>query len=241
MAQRPIVLGIIPARGGSKSVPKKNIHPLAGKPLIAYSILSAQEARRLDRFIVSTDDQEIASVARRYGAEAPFMRPSELAEDDTPDLPVFQHALEWLWQHEGYRPDIIVHLRPTQPLRQPQDIDQVVDMLIASDADSVKSVRPVVEHPHKMWRLEGGRLEPYLRTEFRKRVGPDYPRQKLEQVYVSTGVVDAVRREVVEGGSTTGTKVLPYLTDPATSVDLDTPHDFVLAEMLMRTLKLTGG
>lgn len=234
MSEAPVVLGIIPARGGSKSVPRKNLYPLADKPLIAYSIISAQQAKSLDRFIVSTDDPEIAKVAKDYRAEVPFMRPAELAEDDTPDLPVFQHAIRWLWEHERYRPEIIVHLRPTQPLRQAGEIDHVVRLLIESGADSVKSVRPVKEQPHKMWRIEDGRLSPYLQTEFRLRVGPDYPRQKLEPVYISTGVVDAVWSKVIDEGSTTGTHVLSYITDPIKSLDLDTADDFIVAEIIMR-------
>ena len=217
-------------------MPRKNLYPLAGMPLIAYSIKSAQQSKSLDRFIVSTDDSEIASVAKDYAAEVPFMRPAELAEDDTPDLPVFQHALKWLWENERYRPEILVHLRPTQPLRQGGDIDQVVKLLTESDADSVKSVRPVKEQPHKMWRIEGGRLSPYLQTEFRLRVGPDYPRQKLEPVYISTGVVDAVWSKVIDEGSTTGTNVLSYITDSIRSLDLDTPDDFIIAEAVMRDL-----
>jgi len=232
------VLGIIPARGGSKGVPRKNLYPLAGTPLIAYSITSAQQAHSLDRFIVSTDDPEIASVARAYGAEVPFMRPAALAQDDTPDLPVFQHCLWWLGEHERYRPDMIVHLRPTQPLRRPSDIDAVVRLLRGTGADSVKSVRLVKEHPHKMWRIENGQLVPYLQTEFRLRVGPDYPRQQLESLYVSSAVVDAVWTRVIEEGSTTGNTVIPYLTDPMLSITLDSLHDFVRAELVIRTLDL---
>ena len=231
-----MVLGLIPARGGSKGVPRKNIRELAGKPLIAYSILSAQQAKRLHRFIVSTDDEEIAAVARHWGAEVPFLRPKELAQDDTPDLPVFQHALKWLREQEDYVPDILVHLRPTQPLRTARHIDEVVEKLLETGADSVKSVRSVEEHPHKMWEVVGERLVPYLKTEFRLRVGPDYPRQKLAPLYVSSGLVDAVRREVVEAGSTTGDFVVPYFPDSILSVDLDSPYHFILAEVLLKAL-----
>ena len=113
------VLALIPARGGSKAVPRKNLQVLFGKPLIAHSIAHAQRAGRVTRVIVSTDDEEIAATARTYGAEVPFMRPPELAEDATPDLPVFQHALEWLRQTEGFSPCAVVHLRPTYPIRRP--------------------------------------------------------------------------------------------------------------------------
>jgi len=229
----PLVLGIVPARGGSKGMPRKNLHALAGRPLVAWTIEAARQASSLDRVIVSTDDPEIAEVARELGAEVPFMRPAELAEDDTPDLPVFQHALEWLEGEEGYRPGVIVHLRPTQPLRTSRHIDEAVQLLISTGADSVKSVREVHEHPHKMWELEGDLLLPYLKTELRANVGPDYPRQKLDQLYVSSGVVDAVRTEVVRSGSTTGGAVHAYITDDMVSVDLDTHLDFMVAEALL--------
>src|SRR3990172_10695423 len=153
MARRPIALGIIPARGGSKSIPRKNLHPLLGKPLIAWSILSALRATSLDRMIVCSDEAEIAEVAKRYGAEVPFLRPAEIAADETPDLPVFQHALRALREAEGYVPDAVVHLRPTQPLRTPGEIDQAVELWVRTGADCVKSVIPVSEHPFKMYRL----------------------------------------------------------------------------------------
>jgi CMP-N-acetylneuraminic acid synthetase len=228
------VLGVIPARGDSKGVPRKNLRPLAGRPLIAWSIDSAARSTSLTRVIVSTDSVEIAAVAREIGAEVPFMRPAELAGDLTPDLPVLVHAIDALRELDGFVPDAVVHLRPTQPLRAPGDIDAVVDLLRSSGADSVKSVRPVDEHPHKMWELDGTRLTPYLKTEFRARVGPDYPRQDLQPLYVSSGVVDAVRRDVLEGGSTTGDHVEAYVTAPNTSVDIDTELDFAVAEQLIK-------
>jgi CMP-N,N'-diacetyllegionaminic acid synthase len=230
---RPSVLALIPARGGSRGVPLKNLRKLAGKPLIVWTILAATKATTLDRVIVSTDSDEIAAVATSHGVEVPFMRPASLAEDATPDLPVFAHALNWLRANDGYRPDVIVHLRPTQPLRRPQQIDEVVRLLLDTAAESVKSVRPVREHPHKMWSVNGDRLEPYLQTSFRRRVGPDYPRQELEPLLVSSGLVDAVRTEVVERGSTTGSDVRAFFTDPADSIDLDTELDFEIAEALL--------
>lgn len=218
-------------------MPRKNLHPLGGLPLVAHTIVTARAAKSLDRVIVSTDDAEIADVARAYGAEVPFLRPAEIAADDTPDLPVFQHVLATLAGTERYRPDAIVHLRPTQPFRTASDIDAVVDLLAASGADCVKSVRPVTEHPYKMYRLAGDRLTPYLDTAERRRRGPDVARQGLEPVYLSAGVVDAIRREVIEAGSTEGDVVVPYQADPARYVNLDAPFDFVVAEALLATLK----
>lgn len=236
MPERGRFLGIVPARGGSKSVPRKNLHPLLGRPLIAWTIESAAAAKSLDRLIVSTDDPEIAEAGRRWGAEVPFLRPAALAADDTPDLPVFQHALRALREADGYVPDAVVHLRPTQPLRTAAEIDRAVELWRRSGADCVKSVRPVDEHPFKMYRLVGERLVPYLDTEERRRRGPDVPRQSLAPVYLSSGVVDVVRRETVEAGSTEGGSIVPYFTDPATYVNLDSLRDFEIAEALMRAL-----
>jgi CMP-N,N'-diacetyllegionaminic acid synthase len=229
-------LAIIPARGGSKSVPRKNLHPLGGRPLLAWTIVSALAAKSLDRIIVSTDDAEIAGLARREGADVPFLRPAAIAADDTPDLPVFQHVLAELAARETYVPDAVVHLRPTQPFRTAEEIDAVVALLRTSGADCVKSVRPVTEHPFKMYRLRDGHLAPYLETDERRRRGPDVPRQSLEPVYLAAGLVDAIRREVIEAGSTEGRVVVPYLVDMARYVNLDSTRDFEIAEALLRTL-----
>ncbi len=149
------VLAIIPARGGSKSIPRKNIKPLAGHPLVAYSIAAALQAKCVTRTIVSTDDEEIAAVARQYGAETPFLRPAEFAQDHTTDLPVFQHALAWLAESEAYVPDIVVQLRPTSPIRPPDCVDQAVKILIEHPGiDSVRGVVPSGQNPFKMWRID---------------------------------------------------------------------------------------
>jgi CMP-N-acetylneuraminic acid synthetase len=237
MAERGVrALGVIPARGGSKSVPRKNLHPLCGRPLIAWTIGPGLRAKRLDRLIVSTDDAEIAEVARGLGAEVPFLRPASLAADDTPDLPVFQHLLAEFGAREGYVPDCIVHLRPTQPMRTAEEIDAVIDLWARSGADCVKSIRPVTEHPFKMYRVHGERLAPYTDTAERRRRGPDVPRQSLEPVYLSAGLIDVIRRETIEAGSTEGAAVVPYFADPTRYVNLDSARDFQIAEALMRAL-----
>src|SRR5687768_7038153 len=141
MVETSEVLAIIPARGGSKSIPGKNIKPLAGYPLIAYSITAGLQAKTVTRVIVSTDDEEIAAIARYWGAEVPFLRPAALAQDDTPDLPVFQHALRILEKEEGYKPGIIVQLRPTSPFRKLSHIEDAVQLLAQRvDADAVRTV-----------------------------------------------------------------------------------------------------
>jgi CMP-N-acetylneuraminic acid synthetase len=237
MADCLSALGIIPARGGSKTVPRKNLKLLGGKPLIAWSIEAARASRELDRWIVSTDDQEIAAVARDLGAEVPFLRPAELARDDTPDLPVFQHALAWLAEHEGYRPAMVVHLRPTLPFREPGQIDEVVRLMRESGADCVKSIYPEKHHPGKMWRLDDGRLGPYEDSPLFRKFGSDFARQTLPPVYWPAGLVDAIRSEVVVAGSTVGKLVVPYPVDPDPCVDLDTERDFAIAEAVLELLR----
>ncbi|MEK9195421.1 MAG: acylneuraminate cytidylyltransferase family protein, partial [Patescibacteria group bacterium] len=131
MYKHSIILALIPARGGSKGIPKKNIKLLGGKPLIVWSIEVAKQSRYIDRIIVSTDNEEIAEVARSAGAEVPFLRPAEIAQDLTPDMPVFEHALAWLRENDNFIPEFIVHLRPTGPLRTAKEIDEAIEMLAA--------------------------------------------------------------------------------------------------------------
>ena len=160
------ILALIPARGGSKSIPHKNIRPLAGFPLIAYSIAAAKQSNLVTRTIVSTDDDEIARIARDNGAETPFMRPDDFAQDHTTDFPVFTHALGWLKEHEGYQPEVVVQLRPTSPMRPPGCVDQAVQVLLDHpEADSVRGVIPSGQNPYKMWRGgPSGRRSPLLPT-----------------------------------------------------------------------------
>ena len=234
-------VGIIPARGGSVRVPRKNLYPLGGLPLIAHTIVSALEAGELDRLIVSTDDEEIAAVARRYGAEVPFMRPAEHARPETPDLPVFQHALGWLAEHWDYYPEYVIHLRPTQPFRPPATIDDVVRLLRESGADCVKSLVPVAQHPHKMWKIDAeGRPGPLLDTPLWREVGPDCAGQFLEPVYWSAGLTDGIRSETILAGSTIGQRVAPYFVDEELCAELDTPHQFVIAEAILEHLRAKG-
>jgi N-acylneuraminate cytidylyltransferase len=232
------ILALIPARGGSKSLPRKNIRPLAGHPLIAYSIAAALQAVSIDRVIVSTDDEEIAEVARGYGTEVPFLRPAALAGDDTPDLPVFQHALQWL-EAAGYRPDVIVQLRPTSPLRPPGWVEEGIGRLLADpSADSARAVVPAGQNPYKMWRLgPAGRIVPLLMGEFDEAF--NMPRQRLPVTFWQTGHLDVIRRATIVGkGSMTGEAVVPVPIDPDYAVDIDSPRDFERAESLIREGRL---
>lgn len=236
MVARPEVLAVIPARGGSKGIPRKNIREFAGYPLIAYSIAAGLKAETVTRVIVSTDDEEIAAVARAWGAETPFLRPAEFAQDNTTDLPVFQHALKWLAENENYRPDVIVQLRPTSPVRPVGLVDEAVRSLLAHpEADSVRGVVPAGQNPHKMWRIDPqsgymknlldvpGLPEPY-----------NAPRQVLPPVYWQTGHIDVIRpRAILEMDSMSGRIILPVMIDPRYTVDIDTPADWQRYEWLV--------
>ena len=158
------ILALIPARGGSKSIPHKNIRLLAGVPLLAYSIAAAKQSKLVTRTIVSTDDEEIAKIALGFGAEAPFLRPAEFSQDNTLDFPVFTHVLSWLKDNEGYKPDILLQLRPTSPIRPPECVDQAIQVLLEHpEANSVRGVIPSGQNPFKMWKItEQGRMTPLL-------------------------------------------------------------------------------
>jgi YrbI family 3-deoxy-D-manno-octulosonate 8-phosphate phosphatase len=233
------VLAVIPARGGSKSIPRKNIGMFAGHPLIAYSIAAGLQASCVSRVIVSTDDAEIAEIARRYGAQTPFLRPEALAQDDTMDLPVFQHALRWLDQNEGYRPDVVVQLRPTSPVRPRDLVDRAVAILAENrEADSVRGVVPSAQNPHKMWRLtDDGRMQPLLGDAPPESY--NMPRQKLPATYWQTGHIDAIRSETIQmRGSMSGHTILPVMVDPRFSVDIDNPRDWARAEWILASGEL---
>lgn len=234
----PDILALIPARGGSKGIPRKNIRNFAGVPLIAWSIAAAKQSQLVTRVIVSTDDEEIASVAREFGAETPFLRPSKFAEDNTTDLPVFEHALQWLAENEKYHPEIVVQLRPTSPIRPRGLVDDAIKVLLNhEDADSVRGVVLAGQNPHKMWRISGeqgpmknlldvpGIAEPY-----------NAPRQSLPPIYWQTGHIDVIRIETITtGGSMSGGVIYPILIDSRYTVDIDTLQDWARYEHLVST------
>lgn len=236
------VLALIPARGGSKSIPGKNIKDFAGHPLISYSIAAGLAAESVNRVVVSTDDEQIAAIARKYGAETPFLRPLEFSRDDTPDLPVFQHAVNWLQAEEGYLPDIIVQLRPTSPLRKTSHIDQAVFRLLEHpEADSIRTVCMPFQNPYKMWRVgEEGFMSPILNSDLSEPY--NLPRQALPQVYWQTGYVDAAWSDtIMSKGSMTGDRILPLIIGEEEWIDIDTPDDWRRAERLLESEEIKLG
>lgn len=241
MVTKPEVLALIPARGGSKGIPGKNIKSFAGHPLIAYSIAAGLKSKYVTRVIVSTDDEQIASVARNLGAETPFLRPAEFAQDTSVDFPVFEHALKWLKENEGYHPDFVVQLRPTSPIRPCALVDDAIETLLNHPhADSVRGIVPAGQNPHKMWRInaDNGLMQPLLTVEG---IAEPYnaPRQSLPAVYWQTGHIDVIRTEtILQKHSMSGDQVLPIQIDPAYTVDIDTPSDWEKYERLVYERKV---
>lgn len=232
------VLALIPARGGSKGIPRKNIKLLAGKPLIAWMIDAARTASLVTRVIVSTDDEEIADVAKAHGAEVPFMRPKEIAADLSTDVEFLSHALEWLEREEGYIPEIVLRLPPTSPLATSKHIDTGIETLLADE--SLDAVRPIVEapkHPYKFWKIADDKktLEPFLSKEFTGFDEPhNLPRQLFPKVYMHTGAMDVMRRRTIQDlKSTSGKRLGFFFMTPEDSVNIDAPLDFDLAALLL--------
>ena len=226
MSPIPDILALIPARSGSKGIRNKNIRLFRGKPLLAHSVLQGLAAEFVHRVVVSTDSAEYAEIARAYGADVPFLRPTEISDDLSTDLEVFQHALGWLAEHKGYRPQLCVHLRPTYPTRSVADIDAAVRLLLEhNEADSVRSITTSPLTPYKMWRMgANGFLQPLLEHEACEPY--NLPRQSLPVVYMQNAAVDVVRTDVIMRGSMTGIRILGYEMPSFDDIDdwLDFEH-----------------
>lgn len=223
-------LALIPARGGSKGIPRKNLQLIGGTPLVGLAAEAAAASASVERVIVSTDDEEIAAAAVAHGAEAPFLRPGGLAADDTADFPVLEHALTWLAKEEGYQPAVVVWLRPTCPLRVATDIDAAVSLLAETQADCVRSVCRSEHHPYWAKRLDGDRLLPFV-------AGADdraYPRrQLLPPAYRLNGAVDVLSVDAaLEAGELFPGDVRAYVMPVGRSIDVDEPIDLVVARAL---------
>lgn len=232
------VLAIIPARGGSKVVPGKNIRPLNGKPLIAYSIEHAAAALTLTRTIVSTDYEEIAQVAREHGGDVPFLRPPHLAEDHTPTLPVLQHALEVVEREDGRSYAAVVILQPTSPLRNSDDIDRSVRALLSTGADTVVTVCEMdkLSHPYLVQHMDpeqGNRMAPFWEgPEFEKYSHAD--RSQLPPVVRLNAAVYVVSRKMIDQDKIIGQDVRGIEMEADRSIDIDTEEDVKVAEALLQ-------
>lgn len=225
------IVGLITARGGSVSVPRKNVRLLAGKPLIAWVIEAALHSQGLSRVIVSTDDEEIAAIARRWGVEVPFRRPAELAGPDSSHISVVEHAIHWLAEHENSRPDYMMLLQPTSPLCTAEDIDAAIEIARKRDAIAVVSLCETDHHPYLVKRiLADGTLEDLIPTDI-----PYLRRQVLPSAYVLNGAIYLNRRESLLGDRVFVPRgTYPYIMPRERSLDINTMADFYLADLILR-------
>lgn len=230
-------VALVPARSGSKRIKDKNITLIGGHPLIAYTIAAARASGVFDRVIVSTDCPNIAEIARSYGAEVPFLRPTEYAGDTSPDIDFVLHVLERL-QEEGYTPDCFSILRPTSPLRQPETIQRAWKQFIEDgEADSLRAVSKCAQHPAKMWKLEGLRMRPVLENPNRDEV-PWHSRQyaDLPETYVQNASLEiAWRKTAMESRSIAGNTIMPFVSEGYEGFDINYPEDIVVLEHLLNS------
>lgn len=231
--EHPTVIAIIPARGGSKSILKKNLTIVGGKPLLSYGIKAALASTMVNRVVVSTDDEEIAQVARDCGADVPFMRPEELATDTTPTLPVLRHTLEYLEKEEQYTPDIVVLIEPTTPLVLPEDIDGAIQKMLKTNSNSCVSVCEIQERPEWMYRFHEGKIQPYIEPE--ENIPGNVWRQQFPQLYKLNGAVYVSKTDVLMKGQ-------KLIDDNATAIimprershDIDEPIDLKIVNLLLQ-------
>jgi CMP-N-acetylneuraminic acid synthetase len=226
------ILSIIPARGGSKGLPRKNIKPLLGKPLIAWTIEQALNSKYIDKVVVSTDDEEIAEISKEYGAEVPFLRPKELARDDSPTIDAIMHAINW-FEERGEFFDILVLLEPTSPLRKRNDIDNALELLINNieTADAIVSVGEVhLENPYIMKKIENGYVKPFIEID-----KDFYQRQQLPKVYFPYGVIYASKIETLKKYKTFyQERTIPYFIERWQNYEIDDIYDFICIESILR-------
>lgn len=228
------VYSIIPARGGSKGVPGKNIKMLCGFPLIAYSIAASKLSKKIQRTIVSTDSQDIADICKKYGAEVPFLRPAEFAQDRSPDRDFVAHAIDWFEKNEGKAPDYIVHVRPTTPLRLPDIMDKAVDAMISkSEATSLRSGHPCPESPFKWFMLKDDGFYTGINTDDMDKL--NLPRQMFPTVYIPDGYVDVLKTSFVKSVTSGihGSKVFGFVSPFCREVD--SVEDFEMLEFQLKT------
>lgn len=232
------ILSLIPARGGSKGIPKKNIINILDRPLLAWSISHAKNSRYINRVIVSTDDDEIAKIASDWGAEVPFIRPLKFAKDNSLDIDVFKHCLQWLKKNEDYTPDLIVHLRPTGPARRVALIDNAIELILKrDDADSLRSVSLAKQNPFKMWSINEieRTMSPIISIK-KIKDAHSVARQMLPKAYWQNGYVDITKPStVLEKHSMVGNIILPYIVNEKIH-DLDYPEDIPLIENSLRNI-----
>ena len=234
------VLGLITARGGSKSIPRKNVADLGGKPLIAWTIEAALASRGLSRVIVSTDDEEIAEVSRRWGAQVPFMRPPELARDDSSHMSVADHALRWLESREGIRSDYLMLLQPTSPLRTVEDIQGAIQLACDKDGDGVVSVSEAHPHPFLMKRIADDSTLADFMEGVPQPGSTSIRRQALPHAYGVNGAIYLTKRDVLLSERTfLPTCTYPYIMPKERSLEIDEPWDLDLVRLILERKNAT--
>lgn len=235
MLNQKRTLGVITARGGSKGIPGKNIKLLNGKPLIAYAVEDALASRLLTRCIVSTDSQEIAGISKKYGADVPFLRPAELSQDRSTSMAVVQHALNWLKENQGEEYDYLMILQPTSPLRTAQDIDECIQKMIDTDADSIMSMVELENFAlEKIKKIENDVLVPF--DDSNKEGKQSTPRQFLDKAYRRNGAIYLTKTDLIIQGDLFGKISRPYVMSAEKSVDINEPSDLELAEFYLNKL-----
>lgn len=225
------ILAVVPARGGSKGIPGKNLALAGGRPLLAWTLDAARTSQFVDRTVVSTDDPSIAATARDLGGEAPFLRPAEISGDSASPMLAIDHALAWLEREEGWRPDYVMLLQPTSPLRLAEDIDNACRLAVEKDADAVVSVTEAVPHPYLTRSIDSdGKLADFLTLP------GGYPRrQDFPDVYTLNGAIYLAKREILASQGTFYTsRTYAYVMPTARSLDIDTPWELHLADLLLR-------
>jgi CMP-N,N'-diacetyllegionaminic acid synthase len=232
------ILALIPARGGSKGIPRKNLRLLHGDPLIAHSIRTAKSCSQLSRIVVSTDDPEISRVALQYGADVPFLRPPELSTDSAKSVDVAIHALNMVELEQKTEYDAVCLLEPTSPLRTPADVAAALDLLSTSQADAVVSVYRIESpHPIKTLKIDNDRLVPFIADRWK----PNLTRQELPSVFAVNGAVYCIRRDpLIAHRSFWGTNAAPYVMPEERSVNIDNEFDLALAEFLLQQRSATA-
>jgi CMP-N,N'-diacetyllegionaminic acid synthase len=227
-----MVYAIIPARSGSKGVPGKNIKLLGGYPLMAYSIAVAKQVKSIDRVIVSTDSQEYANIAKHYGAEVPFLRPADLAKDESGDYDFIHHLLDWMQGNEGYLPEYLVHLRPTTPFREVDYIESAIEFIKKDKkATSLRSLHKMPESAYKTFEIENGYMKSVFSGHFDIEAS-NRPRQMFKTTYDANGYVDIIKTNYVcKHKKLHGNRVIAFITPHA--YEVDTPDDFDYLEYLI--------
>ena len=229
------ILAVVPARGGSKSIPRKNIKLLDGKPLLSYTAKVIRNSKLIDRAIVSTDDEKIMKLASGYGLEAPFLRPCELAKDDSPSISVLQHAVNTIYEIDNYIPEIIINLQPTSPFRRSHRIDEALNIFIDSkDADSLVSVEKIPHNysPFSAMVMDGKYIRPLQKINEKKNM-----RDKKPEYYARNGAINSICTYdcLINRNSLYGNKIIPFIMSRKESIDIDDQFDWLLAEFICKS------